>query len=408
MRVTGSKYWISGYPRLVAEWHPVKNASLYPDEVSFGSGKRVWWKCPRGPDHEWVTTARSRTHGTNCPFCAGARVSVTNSLASRSPRIAAQWHPTKNGSLRPFDLTWGSAKIVWWKCRKGDDHEWRASPSDRQRFGCPFCDGKKTAREKSLAKKYPVLARQWHPTRNGALSAADVLPKSQRRVWWKCSKGPDHEWKVAVCLRTAGNGCPCCQGSRVSVTNALSTRFPEIARQWHPTKNGDLRPERVNSGTFRRVWWKCPNGADHEWTTKVVDRTYHRTGCPFCANLRVSMTNSLASLRPDLAREWHQRKNRSLTPADVVVGSGKRVWWQCAASRDHVFRTQIRHRALLGTSCPFCVRGSIRPNRSAAERRRIQRARAAVRSSPPESRRAPSAFARAPGDALAPERIDGR
>src|SRR4051794_26529965 len=53
MRATGSKYWLSGYPKLIAQWHPTKNGGFYPDEISYGSGRRVWWKCAKGPDHEW-------------------------------------------------------------------------------------------------------------------------------------------------------------------------------------------------------------------------------------------------------------------------------------------------------------------------------------------------------------------
>ena len=41
------------------------------------------------------------------------------SLAETHPEIAKQWHPTKNGSLTPFDLSIGSGKLVWWKCAKG-------------------------------------------------------------------------------------------------------------------------------------------------------------------------------------------------------------------------------------------------------------------------------------------------
>ena len=56
-----SKYWVAGYPRLLAEWHPTKNGDLFPDEVSYGSGKRIWWICPKGPDHVWET-ARAQPH----------------------------------------------------------------------------------------------------------------------------------------------------------------------------------------------------------------------------------------------------------------------------------------------------------------------------------------------------------
>ncbi len=47
-------------------------------------------------------------------------------LADCDPELVAQWHPTKNGQLTPCDVTAGSGRKVWWKCPKGDDHEWPA------------------------------------------------------------------------------------------------------------------------------------------------------------------------------------------------------------------------------------------------------------------------------------------
>ncbi|MCH7599227.1 MAG: zinc-ribbon domain-containing protein [Myxococcales bacterium] len=41
------------------------------------------------------------------------------------------------------------------------------------------------------------------------------------------------------------------------------------------------------------------------------------------------MTNSLRSLFPKLAQEWHPTKNGELTPSDVVAGSHSKAWWKC-------------------------------------------------------------------------------
>ena len=36
---------------LCKEWDYDKNGDLTPDNVSYGSNKKVWWKCKKG--HEW-------------------------------------------------------------------------------------------------------------------------------------------------------------------------------------------------------------------------------------------------------------------------------------------------------------------------------------------------------------------
>ena len=39
---------LSLYPDLVKEWHPTKNGDLTPNDFTHGSGKKVWWLCPKG------------------------------------------------------------------------------------------------------------------------------------------------------------------------------------------------------------------------------------------------------------------------------------------------------------------------------------------------------------------------
>ncbi len=156
--------------------------------------------------------------------------------------------------------------------------------------------------ENTLARRAPAIARQWHPTKNGARTPHDVSVHRTGLVWWKCPAAADHEWRSAVRSRTRDRKrCPFCAGKRASSTYSLATHTPELARQWHPTKNGELRPDDVLPGAHKDAWWKCEAGPDHIWRAKVYARARMGTGCPFCSNSRVSVTNSLASARPELA-----------------------------------------------------------------------------------------------------------
>ena len=111
----------------------------------------------------------------------------------------------------------------------------------------------------SLKELFPEGAAQWHTTRNGDVTPADVVAGSGKKVWWKCPKGDDHEWQTNPSDRTWNeSGCLCCSGRQVSVTNSLATQFPDVAEEWHPTKNGDLTPVDVVAGSIKRFWWKCP------------------------------------------------------------------------------------------------------------------------------------------------------
>src|SRR5438309_2135044 len=112
----------------------------------------------------------------------------------------------------------------------------------------------------------------------------------------------------------------------------LSITHPQLAAEWHPTKNGDLRPDQVYAGSDKKVWWLCRGG--HEWQARIANRKHER-GCPYCAGRKISDTNSLVALFPDLAVEWHPTKNGELTPDQVVAGSARKVWWQCPKFPNH-------------------------------------------------------------------------
>ncbi|MGP0111152.1 MAG: zinc-ribbon domain-containing protein [Acidimicrobiales bacterium] len=339
------------HPDLAAQWHPTKNGDLTPADVVAGTHTRLWWKCPKGPDHEWQAPGNNRINGSGCPACAGRQVSVTNSLANY-PELAAQFHPTKNGDLTPADVVAGTNRRLWWKCPQGPDHEWEATGGNRvSGSGCPACAGRQVSVTNSLAN-YPELAAQFNPTKNGDLTPADVVAGTNRRLWWKCPEGPDHEWEATGGNRVSGSGCPFCAGFQVSVTNSLAN-FPELAAQFHPTKNGDLTPAHVTAGTHTRLWWKCPEGPDHEWVATGNGRVGRRRGCPYCAGYQVSVTNTLANF-PELAAQFHPTKNGDLNPSDVVAGTVKKLWWKCPKGPDHEWQT-TGNRRVYRSGCPFCA-----------------------------------------------------
>jgi hypothetical protein len=274
---------LSKLARAVArQWHPTKNGALRARDVTAGSHRVVWWKCPEGPDHEWRTSVVKRVLGTRCPFCCGRRVSASSNLAVVLPHLVPEWHPTMNDAVRPEDVLPGTTRSFWWRCARG--HVWSARVDKRAMGrGCPFCAGKRVAPETSLAARHPGLAKEWHPRKNGRLTPRDVTAGSPRRAWWRCRKGAGHEWEASIAARRS-TGCPFCTNRRVSATNSLAARSPKLAREWHPTKNGSLGPRDVTPGVRRRVWWRCAFG--HAWQALVYARAGQGSGCPECSRLR--------------------------------------------------------------------------------------------------------------------------
>ena len=294
------------------------------------------------------------------------------------PELVAQWHPTKNGDLRPEDVSAGNSRLkVWWKCSGGPDHEWSAPPGPvlqslkrvqskqktnytrknayKYSYGCPFCSNLRLSVTNALTVIRPDLAAEFHPTKNGELKVEQLVVGSAKKVWWKCPVADDHEWPTSVSKRTySGRGCPFCSGKRASKTNCVATKAPRLIPEWHPTKNGDKTPWNTVATTGIKIWWLCPKHPSHVWDSPPRNR-YRQAGlCPFCVNQRVCSTNSLAALFPEIAAEWHPSKNGSQTPNDVVAGSDKKVWWQCPNGADHQWSMTPYRRTVEGLGCQRC------------------------------------------------------
>ena len=241
-----------GKTALLAQWDIERNLPLTPDDVTFGSHKRVWWTCPNG--HSWQAMVYTRSEGTGCPYCTGRKASPEqNSLTKQFPALAAEWDDEKNAPLTPQDVTPGSHKLIWWRCPKG--HSYRSAVKTRvQGSGCPYCAGKNVLPEEtSLAAEYPSIAKEWDAAKNVPLLPTQVISGTRRKVWWRCPKG--HSWRAAVYSRTTlGTGCPVCTGRQaLAGENDLATLYPDIAAQWDEEKNGVLHPNNVTAGSNRRV-----------------------------------------------------------------------------------------------------------------------------------------------------------
>ena len=194
----------------LSQWNTEKNAPLTAHDVTAGSHKQIWWQCEKG--HQWQASVLSRKQGAGCPVCTGKQViSGENDLASAYPDIAAEWHPSLNGTLTAAKVTPYSNRSIWWVCELG--HEYRASISHRThtRSSCPYCTGRKVlVGFNDLASKEPLLCKEWCQSLNGTLTPQGVTVASHKKVWWKCSEG--HIWKAVIASRTAArrHGCPTC------------------------------------------------------------------------------------------------------------------------------------------------------------------------------------------------------
>jgi hypothetical protein len=110
-------------------------------------------------------------------------------------------------------------------------------------------------------------------------------------------------------------------------------------------------PTEINYSTEDIYLWNCPD-CNSEYEMKVVVRTYHKSNCPYCSGSRVNDTNSLATVFPEIAKEWHPKLNGQLSPHNVTYGSKVTVWWRCEL--EHEWESSINRRTNMNSGCPVC------------------------------------------------------
>ena len=216
-------------PDLIKEWNYNRNIDIKPEDVTCGSGKKVWWICEQG--HEWECTVNTKN---KCPYCTNRKVlKGYNDLASASSYLVKEWNWLKNGGLNPEEVSKLSEKTVWWVCSQG--HEWKATVNQRYRYGtnCPYCSNKKVkVGYNDLGTTNSELVDEWDYERNTDLSIKEVSGGSAKTVWWKCNMG--HRWQAKIVERTKGKtGCPYCRGKLASEGfNDLATEYPDLVKDW--------------------------------------------------------------------------------------------------------------------------------------------------------------------------------
>ena len=334
--VCSGKKVLSGYNDLLTTHPQIANeADLWdPSQFTFGSVKKMNWKCPLG--HRYLATISNRTRGGNCPFCSNHQVLVGfNDLKTTHPELAAQvdgWEPK--------EYVAGSNKRLAWVCSSG--HKWIATPNSRRvGNGCPVCSNHKVqVGVNDLATTHPILGLEadgWDPSM--------VVAGSNKRLRWRCNLG--HIFYAAPSDRRDGGKCGVCANRSVlSGFNDLKTTHSALADEadgWNPSE--------YIAGTNKKMPWKCKFG--HRWSAQISNRSAGGK-CPFCTRKRsFEGSTDLKTTHPELAAQadgWD--------PSKILSGSGKKLPWRC--SYGHRWSTTVANRTA-GRGCPTCMNRELLP-----------------------------------------------
>lgn len=271
------------HPEIISHWHPTKNLPLTPQSITKASKTKIWWICEKGHE-DLILPSNKISIGNRCSFCDGTKLMTgLNDLATVYPHLVVEWHPTENGEVLPEEISANTMKKYWWKCKKCSQ-SWDAPPSNRggRGTGCPYCSGKNLkAGVNDLLTVNPQVGSEWHPTKNGSITAQDVTAGSPQAFWWQCIAG--HEWFARVNDRVGKkSGCiECYRAGLATGTVSFVETYPHLLEEWDYVKNS-RQPETMSEFANRKAWWICKVNPSHSWETTVANRTSKKSGCPVC------------------------------------------------------------------------------------------------------------------------------
>jgi very-short-patch-repair endonuclease len=337
------------YPHLAKEWDYEKN-ELKPEEVTPGSGRNIWWKCNLG--HSWRTAISHRAGlKSGCPLCS-SRLSTSKREFRLFCELSyifldAQWRRKIDNIECDIYLPSHGVAVEY------DGFYWHSNRAEKDR-----------EKGENLRNLGVTLFRLREPGLT-PISCRDVI-MDKREISVEAIKRLVFIIRKSIFLSKSEHNL-CRNYLKTSkflrpqfyneTAHTLSIpKFKDsvaaddvLKKEWDYSRNKN-KPEMFPKGSHEKVWWKGSCG--HSWFTPIYYRALKGTGCPECNSKKVSSHNRLSDVCPGLLLEWDYDKNIDVNPSDVMVGSGKRVWWRC--KNGHSWQAIVQNRCRKGHGCPEC------------------------------------------------------
>ncbi len=416
------------YPELLLEWHYEKN-DKNPTEVPCGSDYKAWWVCKKC-GNEYQTRVSHRINNHACPFCSNPPKKIKigfNDLktfcgSNNMIYLLKEWD-YHNNAYPPEHYAPRANAVVNWLCPFGHSYKMRISNRTSKQSQCPICNNEQKTSFAEQAILYYLASvfdnvenrnchiigveldiyiptiktaieydgHDWHKNTEKKEIIKNTLCKEKGIRLIRIREGDLPVYDDCICIARADytkeesliiviNQLFSILNVRyndidlnrdrtkiyeqyifIRKNNSLATIYPDISKEWHPTKNGVLQPDSFSYSSNKIVWWLCPKG--HEYKTSINKRSLGNQGCPVCSNKKIVLgVNDITSYCQKnnlqyILEDWDYSKNKELGISidSYSVGSIIRVCWKCSVC-GFEWQNSINNRVRKKHLCPNCMR----------------------------------------------------
>ncbi len=196
--------------------------------------------------------------------------------------LLEEWDYDSN-KLKPSEVSYGSHKVVNWKCSKG--HKYQKDIHSRcQGTGCSKCSGIIFKKRNKVFEEYPMFIDELDTDFNNFDDVKNLTCCSEKKVYWKCPKR--HKYAQTIKNKVLGKGCLICnnkivlKGYNDCKTWCEINNKTDVLMDWDYDLN-KYKPEELTYGSSVLVNFKC-HVCGNKWKTKLYSRLSQNTGCREC------------------------------------------------------------------------------------------------------------------------------
>lgn len=329
------------YPEIAAQWDYERNGGIFtPSNIAAKSNKKFFWKCPLGHIYEATVTNRTQ-HNSGCPYCSGQKVMVGfNDLATTNPELAQEW--SQQNEIPPTAITAHSNRKVYWKCILGHDDYLMSVKQRSNNQGCPVCAAQSQTSFPEQAilfyikKIYPDAVSRWK-LQNHEIDI--YIPSLKTGIEYNGSYYHRNKHKKDLEKKRFFQS----QNIKLLVVNEYKNH--EDCQDADFFLNERYKPKDLNY-LIQVILNYFTNSIDFQVDTqrdslKIKEQYIFQI-----------VQNSIAELKPEIAREWDKEKNGRISPYMVSWGSKQKFYWKCPKCQ-HSYLASSKDR-FHGSGCPYC------------------------------------------------------
>lgn len=281
-----------------------------PTKLAYRCNRKFWWVCPECGE-SFQRTASHMRDGQLCDKCAMKRIHARRHVTymqtavsiANDPIQSKYWDYERN-SEDPHDIPFRSNGYYYWICPEcGKSYKRNASYQYVSTHLCNECADKERQKNRNLTivskgsvADMPNLMAMWASDLNDE-DPHNVSAYTKKMYWWRCPEcgkveysSPDKKHEYSHCGDCGNKMIGITRRkNEVSRKGSFGDQHPHLAKEWHPTMNGDVTPYDITSGCGEYFYWQCKYG--HVFHTSPQERVNRHAGCPTCRKwLRTSFT----------------------------------------------------------------------------------------------------------------------